>query len=81
MPRFYFDVAGYGTPHPFGLELSDLESARHVALKTACGLVQQRTSDFWGQGGEWQMTVMDDRRMTLFILTFLATDAPVAGRE
>ena len=79
MPRFFFDVARNGSPHPFGLEVRDLEAARHIALKTACGIVQERTSDFWANGGEWQMTVSDERGMTLFTLTFLATQAPVAA--
>ena len=81
MPQFFFDIAKDEMKHPFGLEIRDVDALRHIALKTACGMVQERTSDFWASGGEWQMTVTDDRGMTLFILTFFATEAPVAGHR
>lgn len=81
MPQFFFDVARNGTPHPFGLEITDLDAVRHIALKTACGIVREHTSDFWANGGEWQMSVTDDCGMTLFILTFFATEAPVVGHR
>ena len=79
MPRFVFNVMGDVQPNAMAVDLPNMNAAREEALKTACGILAERTSDFWENGGEWQMTVADERGMTLFLLTLYATDAP-AGR-
>jgi hypothetical protein len=76
MPRYFFRVAedGLACPHP--VDLPDLASVRREAVRTACSLIEEASETFWANGGEWEMTVTDERGLTMFSLIFLATSAP-----
>lgn len=74
MPKYYFQVSEQPAPDIEGVDLPDLDSARLVALRTACAIIAQAADDFW-QKREWQMTVADESGLALFSLTFFATDA------
>jgi hypothetical protein len=79
MPRFLFNVTDDGVLSPQCLDLPDLKAARCEAVKAACTTLMQCSEGFWENGGDWQMTVTDERGLTLFTLIFYAADAP-AGR-
>lgn len=78
MPIYFFQMAGHVAPDPEGYDLPDLETARRVAVRTACAIIGQSVEEFWGQR-EWVMTVTDDAGLALFSLTFFATDAAVVA--
>lgn len=77
MPRYFFNVEdGSNYPDLHGTVLPDLAAARSEALKFAASLLGELNDRFWGMG-EWHMRVADENDLTLFELTFAATDAPV----
>ncbi len=76
MPRFHFYVVdGDSYPDIQGTELRDLDAARAEALRFAGALLADASPSFWS-GDEWSMTVTDATQLTLFRLSFSATDAP-----
>jgi hypothetical protein len=46
----------------------------------SANLLKENPSRFW-EGEEWQLEVRDDARLILFILTFMATNAPHLPRS
>lgn len=78
MPRYFFQLPAQELPDADGADLPDLDTARRVAVRTACAMVAQNVDDFWARR-EWMMTVTDDAGLALFSLTFFATDAAAAG--
>jgi len=79
MPRYHFHVEdGVSMPDEEGQELRDLTAARDEAVKLAGALLRDEPRTFWN-GDQWDMNVCDDRGLTLFRLTFFATDAPAVG--
>ncbi len=76
MPRYFFDVRdGEYFPDNEGREFADLEGARLHAVVLSAELLRENPSRFW-DGEEWQLEVRDHERLILFILTFMATNAP-----
>jgi hypothetical protein len=76
MPRYHFKVIDHTPPSDLaGLDLPDLNAARHMAVQTAGKLLSQIPEAFW-EKREWQMVVTDEQGLTQFALTFFATDAP-----
>ncbi|HZZ33292.1 MAG TPA: hypothetical protein VFE10_15010 [Phenylobacterium sp.] len=76
MPRYFFDVRDGGyIPDPVGHDFADLEAARLHAVVLSAGLLSGNPAKFW-DGEEWQLEVCDHERLILFILTFMATNAP-----
>ncbi len=76
MPRYFFHSnEGHSAPDVDGFDLPDLESARRLAVRTAAAMIGQSVEEFCATG-EWRMTVTDETGLTLFTLTFFATNAP-----
>ena len=79
MPRYYFHVAdGKDFPDLQGTELADLAAARREALRFSGAMLSDASERFWS-GDDWAMTVTDERGLTLFVLNFMATDAPAVS--
>lgn len=79
MPRYFFHVCDGGSYEDLqGTELPNLEAARKEAVRFSGALLIDHSTEFWNTG-QWQMRVTDDANLTLFQLTFYATDAPAAG--
>lgn len=79
MPRFSFRVPEARVPEPAFLDLPSLEAARVEAVKAACTLLANSPDEFWSSGGDWQMTVTDERGLTLFTLIVYAANAPAGS--
>jgi len=76
MARYFFHVAdGRDYPDLQGTELANLDAARKEALRFASTLLGEADERFWASG-EWHMRVTDETDLTLFELTFQATDSP-----
>ncbi|HEX4693142.1 DUF6894 family protein [Sphingomonas sp.] len=81
MPRYHFNIHdGTDVPDLEGVKLADLAAARIHATRYASDLLRDQQATFWN-GNEWRMSVTDEHGLILFSLTFLATDAPVLGRD
>jgi hypothetical protein len=78
VPKYFFQQTGGPTAlDAEGFDLPDLTAARRMAVQTACAMIAQAVEDFCATG-EWQMIVTDETGLTLFSLTFFASDAPAA---
>jgi hypothetical protein len=78
VPKYFFQQTGGPTAlDAEGFDLPDLTAARRMAVRTACAMIGQAVEDFCATG-EWQMIVTDETGLTLFTLTFFASDAPAA---
>jgi hypothetical protein len=81
MPRFFFDIRdGEYIADREGAVFPDLEAARIQAVIRSGDLLKENPSKFW-EGEEWQLEVRDEARRILFILTFMATNAPHLPRR
>jgi len=76
MPRYFFNVRdGQSHPDPDGIELPDLQAAKHEAIRYAGHLLSDEADSFW-EGEEWSMSATNESGLLLFQLTFFATKAP-----
>jgi hypothetical protein len=78
MPRFYFHIEdGSEVIDDLGRELSSVAAAKCEALRYASRLICDDAQRFWDVG-EFQMTVANEKGLTLFslALTLTAVDAP-----
>ncbi|WP_156029716.1 DUF6894 family protein [Sphingomonas sp. URHD0057] len=78
MPRFYFHIEdGSGIVDDLGMELSGIAAAKCEALRYASRLICDEAERFW-DAGELQMTIADEKGLTLFslALSLTAVDAP-----
>lgn len=81
MPRYFFHVCdGEDYVDLQGTELADLDGARREAVRFAGSLLADKPETFW-QSTEWRMRVADEQDLTLFELTFFATDSPSTSVE
>jgi hypothetical protein len=81
VPRFFFDIRdGEYIADTKGAVFPDLEAARIEAVVRSGDLLRENPSKFW-EGEEWQLEVRDEARRILFILTFMATNAPHLPRR
>jgi hypothetical protein len=79
MPRFFFHVRdGSDFPDLQGTVLEDLVAARREAVRFSGALLNDKPDIFW-QSGEWTMRVTDEADLTLFQLTFFATEGASGG--
>jgi hypothetical protein len=76
VPQYFFQLPAHELPDADGVDLPDIDTARRVAVRTACAMIAQNVDDFWARR-EWVMTVTDDTGLALFSLTLFATDAAV----
>ncbi|MFT8246625.1 DUF6894 family protein [Roseomonas sp. BN140053] len=81
MPLYYFHTQDNQTlPDRAGTELPDLTAAKVEAVRLAAKTLTQHAETFWTEG-EWTLQVTDHTGLTLFVLTFLATEAPATRRD
>ncbi|QGN54634.1 hypothetical protein [Novosphingobium sp. Gsoil 351] len=73
MPLFYFHIDGEGLDAN-GCEYDDLATAKCAAVKMAGEILCDESDHFWDRM-EWRMTVTDESDLSLFSLTFFATEA------
>ncbi len=74
MPRYFFHVQdGSDYVDLQGTELPDLAAARREGVRFAGALLLDGSDAFW-RAGEWRMRVTDATDLTLFELTFFATE-------
>lgn len=78
MPLFYFHIDGEDRDTD-GSEYDDLATAKCAAVKAAGETICDQSDHFWDRK-EWAMTVTDANDLSLFSLTFFATEAAsIAG--
>ena len=78
MPRYYFHIEdSSNVPDTLGMDLPSLAAAKCEAVRYASKLICDEAQGFW-DAGEFQMTVADEKGLTLFSinLTLTAVDAP-----
>ena len=73
MPQFSFQVDG--SPELLKVDLENLAEVKCEAVRYAGRLLCDRASEFWDDG-DFMMTVSDEHGLTLFTLSFNATEAP-----
>ena len=73
MPRFFFQIDGFPNDDE-GVEVESLARAKCEAVDMAGRLICEESNTFW-EKKEWSMTVADARGLTLFALTFFATES------
>ena len=75
MPRFYFHIEdGTSIADDVGMELPDVAEAKCEAVRYAGRLICDHAGEFW-DAGQWNMTVSDERGLTLFALHLSGTEA------
>ena len=80
MSRYYFHVRdGESFIDLQGTELPDLAAARREAVRFASSLLADKPDKFW-DSSEWTLRVADQTDLTLFELTFFATESPAIPR-
>jgi hypothetical protein len=55
-------------------------AAKVQAVEVSSELLKSHARTFWTEG-EWSLEVTDDTGLTLFVLHFLATEAPTSRRQ
>ncbi|WP_144037298.1 DUF6894 family protein [Sphingomonas sp. TZW2008] len=81
MRRYFFHVHdGQDSPDLQGTELWDLETAKREAVRLAVGLLADNPETLWGSG-KWAIRVTGEDNLTLFQLTFVATEAHPSGKS
>ena len=73
MPRYFFHIEGCPRDDE-GVEVETLAQAKCEAVDMAGRLICEESNTFW-EKREWAMTVANERGLTLFSLTFFATEA------
>lgn len=73
MPRYHFHIDGCAQDTQ-GSELADLSRAKCEAVDRAGRILCEESNTFW-EKKEWGMTVANGDNLTLFALTFFATEA------
>lgn len=77
LPRYFFHIHdGADLPDDEGTDLPNLDAARNDAVRLSGEMLRDSGGSFWNSG-EWSVEVADEAGLTLFTLTFFATDAPV----
>ena len=72
MSRYFFHIDGCPRDDE-GCEISDLAKAKCEAVDMAGRVICEQSDTFWDKK-EWGMTVTDGDDLTLFTLTFFATE-------
>lgn len=73
MTLYYFHIDGEGDDET-GVEYENLTKAKRAAVQTAGQAICDAASNFW-EKKEWGMTVTDKDDLTLFTLSFSASEA------
>jgi hypothetical protein len=76
MPRYFFHVTdGYSPRDTEGIELPDIYTAQHQAIRTSGELLRDMGGEFWNSS-EWKLEVTDEQGQILLTLRFLAEEHP-----
>lgn len=76
MPTYLFTIAdGRLSPEVHWVHLEDLGAARMEAAQVLGALIQHEPDKFWSTMN-FQVSVADDKQITLFELRAIATDDP-----
>ena len=80
MPRYFFDIDDAGSgPDTVGTELKDLTEAKCEGVKMAGRIICDQASQFWDRA-EWNMTVSDETRLTMFTLHVVGIESAAASK-
>ena len=80
MERFYFNVMdGASAPDREGVLLSGLDAARIEAVRLTGALLSEAPASACA-GDDWRVEVVDQRGLTLFMITVITTDSPATRR-
>jgi hypothetical protein len=77
VPRYFFDIDD-AVPDTEGTEIKDLTEAKCEAVKMAGRIICDQAADFWDRA-EWNMTVSDETRLTMFTLHVVGVQAAAAS--
>jgi hypothetical protein len=78
MPRYFFHLEdSVGGLDGEGVELDDLEAAKHAAVLLIAGILHDHPAQVWASGG-YGLTCADERGLALFSLAIVANLAPAA---
>ncbi|HZF93483.1 MAG TPA: hypothetical protein VEZ20_01280 [Allosphingosinicella sp.] len=81
MSRYFFHIDdGNAAQDEVGVELETLADAKCEAVKFAGQLICDAGKTFWAMD-HWTLTATDERGLTLFVLQFIGTEAPVIRAE
>jgi hypothetical protein len=76
VPRYYFHTDNsHSLRDRDGVELADVEAARHEAVRALGEILKERVDEFW-HDGTLRMCVADADGLTLFLVEVSATAAP-----
>lgn len=79
MARYFFNLAGaVHDPDDEGIELGNLNEARHEAVKFAAEYIRDRPEIVWS-GDELRLEVTNSDKLLQFTLIMFGVDAPVSG--
>ena len=78
MPRYFFNIDDGGGPDTEGHELRNVAEAKCEAVKLAGRVICDDADRFWDTG-DWNMTVTNEDKLTLFSLTFFGTEGAARG--
>jgi hypothetical protein len=70
---------GRAYPDALGTECLTLDAARIEAVRRIGRLLAEEAARFW-TGDDWTMDVTDAKGLTMFRLTFMATNSPATSR-
>jgi hypothetical protein len=73
--RYFFNIVN-DQPDLIGAEFGSLKEAKCAAVKLAGTMICDTSESFWREA-EWGMAVTDERGLTLFMLSFVGSNAPV----
>ncbi len=73
MPRYFFDMDD-AVPDSEGTEIKDLAEAKCEAVRMAGRIICDQAADFW-ERAEWNMTVSDEKKLTLFTLHIVGVES------
>ena len=77
MPRYFFHIEDHiPAQDEEGVEFESLAEAKCAAVRLAGQHICDAAGTFW-DAQEWKLTATDESGLTLFILHFIGTEAPV----
>jgi hypothetical protein len=81
MPIFFFDTHDGGRhPDLEGVDLPDLDIAKHEAMRMAGEMLRDRPEEVWASHG-WRICVTDQDHKPLFVIRVSATPGETVKLE
>jgi hypothetical protein len=78
VPKYFFNMDN-AVPDLQGTEIKDLAEAKCEAVRMAGRIICDQAGDFWDRA-DWNMTVSDETRLTLFALHFVGVEAAAGAK-